>query len=330
MTRADTLLDREPLRYYPFETGRYDVSAGLTRLGEQRVHGRIESHVFAFDATYERFLTAKIEARPKLHFFYQQAALSPMLRRAVLAAMLPRLAEDAREFVSWNGETLRNDLLGWSATLNLDEGSIGALTRFPARFSASVANVEPLDALDFLALNVSEDFSIVARSNDTGEDWLAALHVCAPQHWDPREKIGRSFGPVHAPVGGSAALIATAPRLVHALTHKGPFARFAWGLATSDRLEHHPATRDHEDRSERPFDPESTFVRVERQTLTPFPDERGAFFTIRPYLYALREVAADADRRARLAAALRSMTAEHLAYKGMTSWRDEVAAWLET
>lgn len=325
MTAGPTALpDGAPPLHAPFlASGRYEVAAGLARLGD--------GPVFAFDRDLPRFVAEKAAARARLHLAYLQAALPPALRRAVLERMLPKLALDSGGAVSWEGGVLSNAWLGWAARVDPEGGALGDVRRFDAPLADLVAEVEPLDALDFLALNAPEDFAVVARRADSGEDWLAAVHVVVPQGWDPRDKVGRAFGPVHAPVGGSAPLIATAPRLVPAMVEKGPFERFAWGLHRSDSLGQHPARAPqgagHGDDAS--FDPERVWLRVERQTLTPFPEEGGAFFTIRPYVYALADVAADPARRTALASALRSMGPEHLAYKGIVGWRDAAAGWLE-
>jgi len=318
-----------PAPYFPFENGRYEVKAGLLQLGRHAVHGRVETHVFAFDREYGAYVTAKVESRSRgLHRYYQQAALAPDLRRAVLERMLHQLTVDSDTNLAWDGAVFRNPWLGWEAVLDTGRGTVERVRRFDAPLAHVVKDVTPVDALDFLGMNVQEDFAVVAREHGTHEDYLAALHVLFPQHWDPRDKIGRSFGPVHAPVAGSAPMISTAPRLVQAVIEKGPFLRFAWGVATSDRLDHHPASPVDDDRAGLAFAPDRTFVRVERQTLVGFPDQQGAFFTIRPYVYPLLDVARDRARREQLADAVASMTDEHLQYKGMRALRDPLLAWL--
>ncbi|WP_027482516.1 heme-dependent oxidative N-demethylase subunit alpha family protein [Deinococcus pimensis] len=319
------LPDAAPPVYTPFEHGRYDVTPGLLVLGRHAVQGRAESHVYAFDRQLPEFVRAKVEVRARLHLHYVQAALPPDLRRAALEAFLAPLARDSGGAVTWDGQRLANAWLGWSARLDLERGSVEGLRRKDGPLAHLVREVEPRDALDFIALNVPEDLTVVARDPATQEDWQAALHVCFPQGWDPRDKVGRSFAAVHAPVGGAGALLSAASRLTTAMTTKGPFVRFAWGLHASGGFGAHPALVHEEVRD---FDPSSTWLRVERQTLAPLPGGAGAVFTIRPYLTPLLEVADDPSRRERLALALVSMKVEHLRYKGMTSWRDDVVAWL--
>ncbi|WP_274378950.1 heme-dependent oxidative N-demethylase subunit alpha family protein [Deinococcus cavernae] len=112
------------------------------------------------------------------------------------------------------------------------------MERCSAPLAHLVAEVHPIGALDFLGLNVPEDLAVVARN--ASRDWLAAVHVLSPQHWNPLDKLGRDFVAVHEPVAGSEPMNRTAPRLVEAVISRGPFVRFAWGVSMGDRLDHHP------------------------------------------------------------------------------------------
>nr|WP_256488003.1 heme-dependent oxidative N-demethylase subunit alpha family protein [Deinococcus sp. HSC-46F16] len=315
--------------------GVYRVSAGLFRLGAQpipwREDGRAEGHTFALDRDYGRFVASKVAAhRRAAHEYQGEAGLTPELREAALSHVARTLAAESGGLMIWDGRRFTNRTLGWAAELGLRWGSVEGLTRFDAPLASLVAEIAPLTALDFLGLNAPEDLAVVARAPEGGRDWLAAAHVLSPQHWDPRDKLGRDFVAVHAPVAGSGPMNATAPRLVEAVIARGPFVRFAWGVAMSGRLDHHPAAPPDADRAgETRFDPDRAFLRVERQTLTGFPSAHGALFTIRPYVCPLREAVATPEQARPLAAALHSMTPEQVAYKGLTHLLPELLAWLD-
>ncbi|BDP41381.1 hypothetical protein DAETH_13500 [Deinococcus aetherius] len=328
------MFDRALTLYRPFLTGQYTVSAGLYRLGAQPVpwaEGEpVETHTFALDREYPRFMASKAAAhRRALHEYMGEAALTPELREAALSFVARTLAEGSGGVMTWDGRTFTNRALGWAAVLDPRWGGVEGLRRFDAPLAPLVADVTPVNALDFLGLNVPEDLAVVARHPEGG-DWVAALHVLSPQHWDPREKLGRDFVAVHGPVAGSGPMNATAPRLMDAVITRGPFVRFAWGVAMSDRLDHHPAAPQGPDRAQGTrFDPDGAFLRVERQTLTGFPRAHGALFTIRPYVYSLRDVVADPVHACALAAALRTMTPEQVVYKGLSPLLPDLLAWLE-
>ncbi|PNY82785.1 heme-dependent oxidative N-demethylase subunit alpha family protein [Deinococcus koreensis] len=321
-----------PTVYRPFLGGVYAVSAGLFRLGSQpipwREDGRPETHTFALDDTYARFVASKAAAHHRaLHEYAGEANLSPALRHAALSFIARTLADESGGAMSWDGRTFSNALLGWSADLDLRRGSVEQLRRSDAPLGERVADLAPVNALDLLGLCAPEDLALIARG--PGGDWLAATHVLSPQHWDPRDKLGRDFVRVHAPVAGSGPMNASAARLVDAVITRGPFVRFAWGVSMGDRLDHHPAAPPDADRAETTrFSPDGAFLRVERQTLTGFPEASGALFTIRPYTYPLREAAQTPDQARALAAALRTMTPDQVEYKGLGPLLDDLLDWL--
>lgn len=326
-----------PTLYRPFLSGRYTVSAGLCRLGLQAVPwvgpdaaSVVEGHTFALDREYPRFVASKAEAhRRALHEYAGETGLTPELREAALSFIARTLAHESGGVMTWDGRTFTNHGLGWSADLNLRWGGVEDLRRFDAPLAPLVADLTPVNALDFLGLNAQEDLAILAR-RPGGGDWLAAAHVLSPGHWDPRDKLGRDFVAVHEPVAGSGPMNATASRLVDAVITRGPFVRFAWGVAMSDRLDQHPAAPQGDDRDlPTRFDPARAFLRVERQTLTGFPEAHGALFTIRPYIYPLPEIIADPAHARLLAAALRTMTPEQVAYKGLSPLLPGLLGWLD-
>ncbi len=315
-----------PIVYRPYLNGRYSVSAGLYRLGVQPIEGRVETHTVAFDQTYPAYIAAKVAARNRaLHEYYALASLSGPLRSVALEFIARTAAHDSGGVLTLDGQTLSNHALGWAGRLDTRRGTLEDLRHFPAPFAELVKDVQPLDALDFLAMNMQEDLSILARNQD-GLDFLAALHVTLPEKWNPLEKIGRSFAQVHAPVAGSAAMIASAPKLIEAVVTRGPFARFVWGVTASGTLDHHPNLPLEEGL---PNDPARFYLRVERQTLHGFPAESGALFTIRAYVYPLAEHFSTPEQAAALAAGLRSMTPEQLEYKGLTQSRAALLDWLD-
>jgi len=322
--------------YRPFLNGVYAVSAGLFRLGALpkgqpipwREDGAAETHTFALDDDYERFVVSKWAAhRRALHEYAGEANLSSELRQAALEFTASRLAADSGGAITWDGQLFRNALLGWEARLEPCWGGLADFCRFDAPLAGLRSDLEPRGALDFLGLNAQEDLAIIAQDPQDGRDWLAATHVLSPERWDPRDKLGRDFVAVHSPVAGSGPMNTTAPRLVDAVIGRGPFVRFAWGITGNDRLDHHPAALGANEGAG--FGPATAFVRVERQTLTGFPGAHGALFTIRPYVYPL-EVAVQTPEHARaLAGALRTMTPEQQIYKGLRGVLPDLLIWLD-
>lgn len=322
---ARTVLRTPQAEFHPWATGTFDARPGLHKLLADS-----EPRHFLLDDRLERFLANKREVRLSgaLHHHYLSAALHPALRRAAQETIAATLEREWPQVFAWESSTrvFFNRLLGWTARLE-PSGEVAILRRESAPL-AHLAQIEPVDALDFLAVNVPEDLAIWRRDPASGAEWLALLHVCAPEHWDPRAKIGRPFAEVHQPVADIAPTSAASPRLARAAIEQGPFLRFAWGVARDEEPNRHPDVIPPGLRS-RPLLPEQLFLRVERQTLLGLPEADAAIFTIRPYWYRLADVARSAERRRQLAAALRSMSDAALRYKGLTGLRDPLVAWLE-
>ncbi len=114
------------------------------------------------------------------------------------------------------------------------------------------------------------------------------------------------------------------------MINKGPFVRFAWGIATDTRLNHHPApptVQNVLDWRGRRFqtDNPKLFLRVERQTINRLPDVDAALFTIRTYFMGIKGL-----RLGKLRLTLTSMPAETLHYKGIAMDRDGILDWIDT
>ena len=202
-----------------------------------------------------------------------------------------------------------------------------ALERVEGR---SAVEPEYTSALDGLMAQVQEDAAVVCRADD-GSDWLAAVHLCFPNHWAAADKVGRDFAQIHRPVAGMEGLNARSQALVRAMVKRGPYVRFAWGLSTDARLNHHPLAPPGTDPrlwAGRRFDGARPrlFCRVERQVLWGFPGLKAAFFTIRTYFVNCAQMTN--QQRMFLAAAVESMAPASLAYKGLAADRDAIIAWL--
>lgn len=188
------------------------------------------------------------------------------------------------------------------------------------------------DAWDALACQVQEDLAL-DRVLDDGSDALVALHICLPNHWAPEEKIGRSFAAVHGPVPNFERLGRQAMALLRAVLENGPFVRFAWGLATDMRLNHHPLAPQHMSDAAvwrgRRFDPAAPelFMRIERQTTWALSSSRAFIFTIRTYFRDV--VTLTQAQRTMLTEAIDSMDVDTQTYKGLLENRVDILNFLK-
>jgi hypothetical protein len=316
-----------PARYFPIRGGRYDVAPALRPLGTPFGNGEADRLVFQLDDRFSEYRANKLACRSAAPGRHRYAGDLEPEAAGHAAAFLGR--QLAREHPAWfslaeSPDGARLECRLTRETLYFDPGMK------LARVEGEVAYTEALDAL---CSQFQEDLAIVRAEPGRG-DWLAAYQICAPTHWAPEAKAGKSFVAIHTPVPGIEPISRVAGSLVDAMIHRGPFVRFVWGLDTDRRPNRHPVPPPGEelDWPSPPFDPSqpSPFVfRVERQVMVGLPEARAALFFIRLYLTEGAEVRADPERRRALVSALRGMSPESRAYKGIAAYADALIEWLD-
>ena len=200
---------------------------------------------------------------------------------------------------------------------------------FPAlagRVLAHLGGQKEHRLMDALALTMQEDYVIMRA------DRAECLHVCFPSHWNPATRAGQGFSELHRPVAHSEVLARAGPNVIKALLTKGPFVRYVWSLTADDGLNQNP------DLPKRPNDAppfatpaalaEGLTFRVERQTTRALPALGRFLFTVRIFTQPLTEAVHGPERRERLERALLSVDDALLAYKGLSTLRAPLLAWL--
>lgn len=297
----------------PFASGVYDVKPGLRKFGIDLGNGEADGRVFQLDNQFGRYRQAKRDARGRRFDEHVMSRdFSPQAQTAVARFIVHRLVgehpERFRLMTEAGGATLACELTGNRLA-------------FDDRWTLVGSTGDHVDALDALACQVQEDMAVTHV--DGGSNRLAALHVCMPSHWSPRQKLGGSFAHVHAPVPGMAAVIARQDEYVRQMVDaEQGMVRFVWGIQAGDALNRHPLE------PSPAFEVERAFVRVERQTIWGLPDAGVSLFTIRPYLIPVAEVRADAAMAAALSQAVRGMSSATLAYKGLNAVYDPLLRYL--
>jgi hypothetical protein len=110
--------------------------------------------------------------------------------------------------------------------------------------------------------------------------------------------------------------------------------RFAWGLTTDARLNHHPqpppGLNDPALWYGRRFDADegSLYLRVERQVIQGLPEARAFAFFIRTYLTPAAELSA--EERECLAEAVETMPRDASRYKGLAQDAVAISRWLRS
>lgn len=186
--------------------------------------------------------------------------------------------------------------------------------------------------LELAARLVQEDL-IIMRASPEGHRLVAAA-LCFPSSWSLAEKFGHPLADIHAPVPGfsrGTRIAGMIERIFQNLKTDQPIQRYNWSLYDSPRLhyiERHHAGDGQLWRSEAP----NAWLRVERQTLRRLPVSSDILFTIKicvdPFT-VLAQLPNASEVAKAFAAQLRALDDAQLAYKGLVSERDAIAALLD-
>ena len=298
-----------PFRMQP---GLRRLAAGathLTPLAPGSRHQREKLAVLSAFAASALLCERGFDARPALTTLCRQAAL------------------EHPEAFSWNGSRATAHALHVSVeadeVLEQGQGSFGlgneigqCLQQLPAGWRLA----------GLLSLAFAEDFAVVDARSAT-VPWLA---VCLPSHWAPEDKIGRLLADVHGPVADGERLREASRHLARLVCGPDRWERFVWTVASHPRLHAHPARTDRSDWSRvLPGEVSSAcWWRTERQTFIPVPQAEEAVFTIQVEVSPLPRAIDTPERARRLHAALASMSAAALDYRGLTNLVPALLAWL--
>lgn len=171
----------------------------------------------------------------------------------------------------------------------------------------------PLQTLCSVSQTLEPDV-VLLQPDEHGRPITVGGCVCFPSAWSLPEKLGLSVTEVHEIVPGlNRDLEQSIGRFLEALKPGMAWVRSNWGASSSPDRNQHPLRNIPAIRS--PIDPDQVWLRREHQILFRLPESRGIVFGIRLDHVSLREVLSDADRAARWARGLRTMSPAMLHYK---------------
>lgn len=316
--------------YFPLENGRYEVKPGLYKFPHDFGNGDMDLNIFQIDREYPLYRQEKLAARrERLEKYYCTKNFGNGLAGIINEFIIQILVREYPQYfrLAKNRQQTRLDCRLSGETLLFDK-------RFHLQESISAPTVSPgyIDGFDALACQIQEDLSVI-RLTAQESDNVIALHLCLPNHWAAEDKIGRGFADVHHPVPDMHTMNKTASQIVQAMIHKGPFIRFAWGVATDKRLNHHPLAAENKELQHwhgRHFNPENPqlYLRIERQTSHGLPDYGLALFTIRTYFLDIHDLKSNAAYLEKIISALRSMNDSIRDYKGIKRDFPAIIQWL--
>ena len=329
-TQASCPALHQPASYFPLSDGRYRVSPGLFRFGTDFGNGDKDQHYFQIDSDFFDYRDNKLRARgERLGKYYCDELNEPPVLRRIHAHIIKRLSHE---------HPLLYELEIGSRAVGLHCHLTGEVLVFDKEYNFREAlnsnYPSPVyqSGLDALACQLQEDIAVVTAA-EAGDNRLAALHLCFPNHWAAEDKIGKSFDIIHQPVAGMAATNNKSAQIVSSMIRQSPYVRFAWGIATDRRLNHHPVApkpqQQHWQGRRFTGSNESLYLRIERQTTNGFPDIDTALFTIRTYFTDIAQLKKSNPPQVRaIHDAISSMTDAQLRYKGLYQDKTRILKWL--
>ncbi|MFT3751186.1 MAG: DUF3445 domain-containing protein [Agriterribacter sp.] len=302
------------MKYLPFLTGKYSTAPGLIAIEKNPVP--TEKFIFQLDDEYKHYIENKTGCRKEdIYKYYCTSALLPDTISRVNKYLTQQLSKEYPGIFTLEGPgknfSLHNNILNETIRWNDDW--------------VNIEGDKYVSLFDALCCQVQEDIAVVQIRNN--EDWLTAIHLCSPNHWSPTEKCGKTFEVIHAPIPGMDKTMQQHPKILSAIIQKGPFTRFAWGIATDNRLNHHPVPppgtdSDYWNGRLKGDDLTKFYVRTERQNLVGFAEENAFLFTIRTYFYDIDEL--DSNEKKLLWEAVDTMPYESKIYKGINKMEAEL------
>lgn len=314
--------------YFPLDNGRYEVKPGLMPFGSDLGNDRADKQVFQIDSNFEQYRQAKLLSRSERLSKYYQTYNYCGVAGAIARLIISRLTQEHPQY--FHLEKLATGNLALHCYLTAE------ILYLDANWQLQQAQSQVIPAyastVDALASQVQEDLAVVCRGGD-GANWLSAIHLCYPNYWAAEDKIGKDFAAVHAPVAGMEKINQRSRAIVNTMIVQEPMVRFAWGLSTDTRLNHHPETPldiQVEQWQGRDFDLNNPrlYLRIERQAIWGLPKYEAALFTIRTYFRDCSAIKQDSILRSKLVAALDYMTGDSLVYKGLAKSKDSILRWL--
>ncbi|MEP4533871.1 MAG: DUF3445 domain-containing protein [Cyclobacteriaceae bacterium] len=287
-------------KYLPFLSGEYSTAPGIKLSAREK--SERDRLVFQIDENYAEYIKNKEQCRSEnIRKYHLTAHLKDETIAVANKFISKQLALEHPNHFTLDGDVLTNNLK--KETLRIAHEPTG--------------HTNYLSLFDALCCQVQEDLAVFQLTDES--EYLAAIHLCSPNHWSPADKIGQPFDAIHKPVAGMEKTLERYRAMLQSIVKQGgPFVRFAWGIGTDNRLNHHPVAPDGIPQKEwdgRSGTNNSFFLRVERQNLVGFPEVNAFLFTIRTYFYPVDEL--ESFEKAQLWKAINGMTEASREYKGI-------------
>jgi len=303
------------LPYFPFEQNVFAMRLGVRALRADETLIEVEEAHYRDELALKERLLA--ESR---HVRFAALPDTEAAQWETVTAVLPLMASQHPQHFALEREEggpwhWRNRLLGTDT-----------------RFTPGEPDSLPQAPLDWLGRQVQEDLLLMDGSREGLP--LMAGQLCFPAGWCLADKLGLPVLDVHRPVPGfNEQLGGSTVKLMQGLKPGRAVTRVNWGISVTAQLDLAPWTRAEwlslRESVTASNAGERCFMRLERQTLSVLPETGAILFTIHTYVAPVAHEVEDPERRLRLAGVLRSLPLELADYKGITTFRPALVAYLE-
>jgi dimethylamine monooxygenase subunit A len=260
-------------RYFPVAVP-WTPKPGIEKIGSKdHGNGEQDKKVFQIDDEIDKYNLLKFEQLFEQPYIVDD--LSPDVLKAAMQKMCAILSEEYPYYFEYDND---NEFISHSDRYFLPcNGDL-------AHFSTVIRMVQ-------------EDVVIFS-----GEDKMVFAHVCFPSHWNPADKIGKSFAEIHEGIPGIEKINSNACKHVKMMVNTPvPLARFVWGMRVGRGLNKDDRVNEND-----------AFFMTERQCIIGLPEVNASIFTIRVEpLHRLTVVEKNVLREV-----MSCMSEEELGYKG--------------
>ena len=301
------------LRYFPFPS-KFDLKMGTTPLPN-------DNPIVEIDEQYYDEVMLKRKLLQEDHsYYYRSSPLSLTAQWEVVEKVLTGLASANPENFFFKKDPSQSF---W------DNKLLGEKIDFVFGDTASL----PTEPLDWVGQQVQEDLLLL-----DGVSILQAGQLCFPSGWDLNSKFGKHFLDLHAPVPSlMGPTLRAADKLIERIPVNKPIARTNWGFRVTDQMDlssrHTVSYRKLLDQLSLKITAdnagEKIFVRSERQTLSRLPESGFVLFTIHTYNSKVKDETQDTGHAKAMLSFLKTVPAELLEYKVMTSFAKTLIGYLE-
>lgn len=304
-----------PIPYFPISRRPFEFSPGLKKLDVSRTNDATQ-HLFQVDQQWFHY------QQQKQHVLTQSASdycceykLPTTTQQRCINFITQRLSIEHPDYFSIENTGTHKRFINHLS---------GEKFIFNDKFDLQESTQYPIDKtlLDAVCRQLQEDVCVIQFDDQT--DYIAYLHLCFPNHWAAKDKIGQNFIESHAAVPDMDKINRQATPLMQSLLRNSPMERFTWGITNDEILDKHP-------KYPRPVRSCSNlseyFLRIERQVMIGFPEVNALLFLIRSYHQPLAQLTV--QERQRLAYSIRTMSPTTAQYKGLDGCRDTIISLLD-